>query len=115
MEVREFYNSIGGGYEDAVGRLVTDERIIKFVKKYPLDESMPQLLEAMEAGDYAAAFSAAHTLKGVTANLSLTELNIAAEKITEMLRNEMDIDGAVSYLPILKMTNDKVIELIEQL
>lgn len=115
MDVKEFYQLTGDGYQEAIGRLMNEQLILKFLKSFLSDDTMANLNKFMEEKDYEAAFRAAHTLKGVTANLSLMDLNKAAVEITEMLRNGKDIDGAVNYLPQVKAAYDKVAELIPQL
>lgn len=47
---------------------------------------MSQLTEAMEAGDVETAFRAAHTLKGICANLGFKSLFEVSHDITEALR-----------------------------
>ncbi len=115
MTVKEFYAISGGGYEDALKRLMRESFMIRFLHEFTVDPSMSQLNAAMEAEDYEQAFAAAHTLKGVTANLSLVSLNQLAVEITEMLRNGADIEGAKDMLPILQKSYDSVIEAIGQL
>lgn len=115
MEIKEFYQLTGGGYQEAIGRLMKDELISRFLKSFLQDDSMAKLTSGMEAKDYEAAFVGAHTLKGVTANLSLVDLNKAAVEITEMLRNGKDIEAAIGYLPQVQAEYDKVVGLIGQL
>ncbi len=86
MTVEEFYSEIGGDYEDVKLRLQTQERIEKFVKRFPQDPNFEELCRALEAKDYETAFRAAHTLKGVSATLSFTQLFKADNVLTEELR-----------------------------
>ncbi|MBQ4450179.1 MAG: Hpt domain-containing protein [Prevotella sp.] len=71
---------------------MTDRLVEKFVLKFPSDSSMQQLRDAIASEDYEVAFRAVHTLKGVAANLSFTELWKAASALTEQLRR---CDGTV--------------------
>lgn len=48
--------------------------------------SMSQLTQAMDAGDVETAFRAAHTLKGICANLGFKSLFEVSYDITEALR-----------------------------
>ena len=86
MNLEELYNSLHGDYAEAKARLMSDRLVEKFVLKFPADPSMQQLRDAIASGDHDVAFRAVHTLKGVAANLSFTELWKAASALTEQLR-----------------------------
>lgn len=90
MTVQECYGVIGGDYNDVMSRLRTDERILKFLGKVVSDGSFALLTQALEAHNMEEAFRAAHTMKGVGMNLSLTRLYEAAEKVTEALRGRTE-------------------------
>lgn len=90
MTVKECYQAFGGNYEECMGRLRTDERIAKFLTKILNDESYKLLVTSMEQRNMSEAFRAAHTLKGICLNLSLTRLYESAVKLTEALRNRED-------------------------
>ncbi len=86
MTVKECYQAMGGDYEDAIGRLRTDERVLRFLGKVADDGSFSLLQSALAAHNIQEAFRAAHTLKGICMNLSLTRLAASAHAITEALR-----------------------------
>ena len=86
MRVAEFYEKTGGNYADTMGRLMTEERILRFVKKFPADGSFALLKDALARGCREEAFRAAHTLKGVAQNLGFTSLYEKASAVTEILR-----------------------------
>ena len=86
MNLEELYINLHGDYADAKARLMSDRLVEKFVLKFPSDPSMQELRDAVASGDNASAFRAVHTLKGVAANLSFTELRKAASDLTEQLR-----------------------------
>ncbi len=86
MELKEFYELIEGNYE-SVMELFLDEELAKtFVKKFVTDPSYKTLHEAVAAEDIEASFRAAHTLKGVAANLGLSRMQKVASNLTEQLR-----------------------------
>lgn len=89
MTVRECYEELGADFEGVVSRLVTEERVRKFITKLPKDESFAQLCTAMEQGDARMAFMGAHTMKGIAMNLGLTGLAETAGALTEELRQGM--------------------------
>lgn len=81
MTIKECYEAMGGDYEDVLKRLMNEARIQKFALMFKKDPSMSQLTQAMDAGDVETAFRAAHTLKGICANLGEVSYDI-----TEALR-----------------------------
>lgn len=86
MTLQECYAAMEGNYEEVFSRLRKDERIQKFVVKFLDDKSFEQLKASVEAGDLEEAFRAAHTLKGVTQNLSFAKLFGYTNELTELLR-----------------------------
>lgn len=86
MTLRECYAAMGADYEEAVGRLRSERLIQKFVLKFPADGSYDLLCRSWEAKDYKEAFRAAHTIKGICQNLSLTKLGESGNRLTEALR-----------------------------
>lgn len=90
MSLEELYARMGGNYADAVAYLRSERLVERLVLKFPGDTSCPRLFAAWEAGDVAAAFSAAHEAKGVCSNLYLTELARLAGLVTEELRDRDD-------------------------
>jgi HPt (histidine-containing phosphotransfer) domain-containing protein len=61
--------------EEGLKRVISNSRLyVKLLGKFKDDLSFNEIKEAIKDGDMAKAQSATHTLKGLTANLSLTEL-----------------------------------------
>ncbi|MBR2802918.1 MAG: Hpt domain-containing protein [Erysipelotrichaceae bacterium] len=56
------------------------------------DDNLQKLEEALAANDLDKAFEAAHALKGVAGNLSLTPIYEPAAEITELLRSRTQMD-----------------------
>ena len=90
-------------------------RIRSFRHAFTEDKSFGNLEKALNEKDYKQAFEEAHTLKGVSANLSLTPLCEAICKVVEDLRHEkyltLDDDYSVlkaSYAKYLEIMGDKV-------
>lgn len=86
MTVESFYDYICGDYAGTKARLMTDERILRFVNKFPADGSYQLLLDSLASANVQEAFRAAHTIKGVAQNLGFTALYKASEVVTEILR-----------------------------
>lgn len=86
MTLREAYESIQGDFDGLVGRVMGEARAERFSMKFLNDQSYAQLMEALGQEDYENAFRAAHTLKGVCANLGFSKLQDVASELTEALR-----------------------------
>lgn len=86
MKISECYEMLNGDYEQAKMRLMKDALVEKFMLKYLDDSTFESLKAAVAAGSIEESFRAAHTLKGVAANLSFTQLCETASELTEQLR-----------------------------
>ena len=99
MSIEECYQEMGGNYADVCTRLPSPRLIHRFVLKFLEDKSFETLCSAMESGSREAAFRAAHTLKGVSANLGFSRLLASAGELTELLRAETEsIPGRAAAL-----------------
>ena len=87
MTLKECYAALGGDYDEAMGRLRSERLVQKFVLKFLDDGSYQLLQDSLAAGDRNEAFRAAHTIKGVCANLAFSTLLASSEKLTEALRD----------------------------
>ena len=101
MTAEEFYAMIEGNYALIQGRKWDDTKVKRFVKLFLMDESYTQLQAALEAGDVEAAFNAAHTLKGVCANIAFAKLQASASAVTEALRAK-NLELAIELNPQVK-------------
>ncbi len=86
MTVEESYNSIGADYADICKRFGGETLVKKFALKFLQDPSYQALEKAIADDEAQEAFRAAHTLKGISANLSLTNLYTVSSVLTEKLR-----------------------------
>ena len=89
---REYLMSLGIDYDDAMNRFMGNSELFEnFLKSFKDDTSYAQLVKALEAKDVDAAFNAAHSLKGLSGNLSMmnsgkiefSELKDRDEVVTE--------------------------------
>ena len=97
MTIETCYEMIGGSFSEAKTRLVSDKMIERFVGMFLNDPSYDGLKEAMENVNREEAFRYAHTLKGVSGNLSFTKLFEVSNELTEILRNETAVIGEEAY------------------
>jgi len=97
MTIKECYSRFGGNYEEVIERLGSEGLVERFMLKFKNDKSMASLKEAVEKGDIEGSFMAAHTLKGVSANLSFSALQKVASDLTEQLRPKTEVADAELY------------------
>lgn len=88
MTIQECYQQLGGDYTALKTRLPSDSLITKFITKFLDDRSFSELCCALQKGQREEAFRAAHTLKGVCANLGFDRLGASAGRLTDLLRTE---------------------------
>ena len=88
MTIEECYQPLGGDYAALKTRLSSESLIKKFITKFLDDSSFSELCRALENSQREEAFRAAHTLKGVCANLGFDRLGASASKLTELIRSE---------------------------
>lgn len=86
MTIQECYAALEGDYQEVLSRLYSDALVQRFVGKFLSDPSFSLLDRSMKEQNYEEAFRAAHTLKGVTQNLSFTRLYRSSHELTEALR-----------------------------
>ena len=86
MTVKDFYDFINGDYAGTLSRLMKEERILKYVKKFAESDEFTQLKDNLAKQDYETAFRNAHNMKGVCANLGFSELQEVSSTLCEDLR-----------------------------
>ena len=114
MTVQEFYEEVGGDYNEIMSRLKTEDRIIKFAGMFARDESYQTLVQALDAQDVDSAFRAAHTMKGMCQNMAFTRLLTSSQDITELLRAK-DLENAKNMIGKVTEDYDLVMEGIRKL
>lgn len=80
----------------------------KFLKKFLSDPNYEALKSAVAGNECDKAFTAAHTLKGVSSNLSLTPLYEAVARQTELFRSEQFEEGAALMSQVDKAYHDMI-------
>lgn len=116
MTIRECYEAMGADFEDVAARLRKEERVQKFLLKFPKDPSYELLASSMEAGNMEEAFRAAHTLKGVCQNLFLTEIAKPVSRLSDLLKESREYSNEAAILfRQVKDAYEKTVEAIRQL
>lgn len=87
MNISEFYEKVGGKVDEALERMLSEDRIKKYLNKFAANDAVEVLGKKIEEKDYEAAFAAVHDLKGMSLNLSLDILAGSASELTEALRH----------------------------
>ena len=97
MELQELKNRINIDIEGSLTRFANMEKMyIKFLKKFREDETFEKLSKAVEEKDRRETEQAAHTLKGVCANLGLEDLRAVFDQIVQAVRS-----GETQRIPAL--------------
>lgn len=114
MDLKKFYESAGGSYDEIKSRLPADKLIEKFVLMLPKEPCFENLKAGMESQDWKAVFAASHTLKGVAANLALTKLYNSANLLTEDLRGGTPTSNTQQYFEQVKKDFENVLAAINE-
>lgn len=111
MTVKECYDLIGGDYEDVISRLGSDDMIRRFLPKLLKDNSYALLCSSLQERNVKEAFMAAHTLKGICQNMSLTRLCGSVIPLTEELRDREEYGEELE--PLLERVREAYIHTSE--
>lgn len=111
MTIKEFYEKIGGNYNEVLSRLGSDKLVKKIAIQFLKDPNFLLLIEGFNTSDVEKAFRAAHTLKGVCSNLGFNHLYTPVYDLTEKLRGRtFDVSGTQELLKEVKEQYQLVID-----
>lgn len=97
-ELGEKLAEFGIDHADAMQRMLNNNALFKQLAQHYLDDkNYESLVQDMQVGDYETAYTHAHTLKGVSGNLSFRLLHELAAKICAAL-GESDAETAQSLM-----------------
>lgn len=103
MATREALDAYGANTAEGIQRCVGNESLyLRMVNTIPGQKSFGELEEALAHHDLDAAFEAAHALKGVLGNLSLTPMYVMTSELTELLRAHTEMDYGPSLEAFVK-------------
>ena len=104
----EQLKAFGCNVEEGLGRCMNNESFyLMLVNKFISSTDLSNLETALKDNDLETAFREAHSLKGVSGNLSLTPLFNAINEMVEPLRNKVEMDYSSLF--------NKLKDLFEQL
>ena len=104
----EALKEFGVNTEEGLARCMNNQAFyLKLIDKVLEDKNFASLEQAIAEGNLDAAFEAAHSLKGVLGNLSITPMFEPVKEMTEFLRARTEMD----YQPYLQVIREKRAEL----
>jgi len=106
MTIQECYQKLDGDFAQVEKRLSSENLVKRLITKFLDDGSFSQLRIAMEEGNRDKAFRAAHTLKGVSGNFSLSRLYSSVSRLAELLRPEAEVIPAGANSLFEEVTQD---------
>jgi len=115
MTLSEFYSSLGESLDAVLERLRMGSRVTKYLGLFLNDPSFNELKTAFAGNDAKTAFRAAHTLKGVAANLGLNKLSASSSELTEDLRPEAFTANSQALLEKVEADYNAAVAGIKQL
>ncbi len=114
MTLKECYEILGADLDGALKRLSNEKLVERFALKFLNDTSFEELEKALGDKNYEEAFRAAHTLKGVAANLSFSRLHDVSAEFTEMLRGG-NAPADEAYMEVVRAEYTRTVEALKQL
>lgn len=114
MDLLEELRALGSNVDEGRDRFMGNAALyVRMLRSLPGMLKKTDVGEAFAAGDLAGAMEKAHTLKGVTGNLSVTPLYEGYTKIVDHLRAGQEEQARAVFEEMLPV-QDKVIECIER-
>lgn len=115
MDKKELFLILGEAninVDNLTERLMGNTKLItKFLQRFPEDKSYLCLMDALEKGQCEEAFRAAHSLKGVCSNLSMTGLYKVVSIQVEALRSG-DLQRGREMMPAVTEEYKKMVDMI---
>lgn len=97
-------------------RFLNNEELYKrFLRKLPADQNFARLKQAVNAGDLKTVELAAHTLKGVCANLGLVKLSGDFAAMVNLVRSSGDTAGLPALMVAASAEMEKTLAAISEL
>jgi HPt (histidine-containing phosphotransfer) domain-containing protein len=101
-------------FDEGAARVMNNTKLyIRLLGKFKADTNLPELAAHLAAGDLEKAQISAHTLKGLAANLSLTELFERTRDLETQIKDRAVEEGALDTVQnVYEETLKKVDEVI---
>lgn len=99
--------AFGANVDEGMARCMNNEAFyLRLVGSLKDEKGFDALQAAIDEGNLDAAFEAAHSLKGVLGNLSITPLYEPMNEITELLRSKEEADYATLVSAIMSKRDE---------
>ncbi len=85
----------------------------RFLMKFPGDATFQLLKQALDEGQMEEAERAAHTLKGVAANLGLDDLSSRAAACVNLIRSD-DLEGARGQYSAISTEYERIVQILSR-
>lgn len=98
-------------------RIFGSDNYLRFLRRFPQDDTLSRLCAALEKGDVSEAFLCAHNLKGLTRQLGIVGLSGPASTLCDLLRpqNPDVLPRACSMATDLQTRYARIVDLIGRL
>jgi HPt (histidine-containing phosphotransfer) domain-containing protein len=103
-------------FDEGLKRMMNNTKLyVRLLSKFKADTNLDELSAQLEAGDYEKAQMAAHTVKGVAANLSLTEFFNKIRDLEYQIKEKSVQPGALDTVKaVFEETLKKLDEVVAQ-
>ena len=108
MLLKEFYDSIGGDYNEVFLQLGDDEVILEFLRKFFAKNELNELKVFLSEKKYKDAFMCVHNIKGYGLNMALVPLYKAADVLCEALRKGKPVVNIEPMIEVLETTYNRI-------
>ena len=101
MTAKDVYANLGEDYDEVLSRLMSEERITKYLKKFVVEDYTTKMKESIASKNWEEAFRIAHSLKGMGMNMGTAKLYNSCETLCDALRTgepTVDITDMVSLV-----------------
>lgn len=117
MNMTETLEALGVDVAATLNRFSNNAPLLeKFVRKYPQDGTFQQIIAAMNERDHRGLENAAHTLKGLAANMGFAKLSKECDVIVKALRGgEQDLDILQTMIDNVTAEHQKIIAAIDKM
>ena len=115
MSLEECYEILEADYNDVMSRLITEERVKKYLCKVPGDSNFADFRTKLDEKDYEVAFRCVHNIKGIGLNLGLSKLVEKSSCICEELRHGEPKTDIAPMVEVLYQEYEKIRNTISQI
>ena len=115
MKIEKLYKELeewGCDVQGAKERFDDDELFATCIDLFLEDENLEKLNEEIKNNDCQESFNAAHTIKGVAANLGLTPIYDAVSDVVQELRVGK-LEAGKAFMPKLNGEMEKMVEIVK--